>query len=141
MIRRPPRSTLFPYTTLFRSIQVLAEPPLFDRFVQVTVVGGDEPHVNRDGAGTAQALDLSLLCGTEDLRLQREAHVDDLVEKHRAARRLLEAANFAGDRAGERALLMPEQLALEQVLRNRRAVDRDERSGRLGPVQVDGAGY
>src|SRR3712207_8170099 len=25
MIRRPPRSTLFPYTTLFRSQQVLAE--------------------------------------------------------------------------------------------------------------------
>src|SRR5438046_3987897 len=25
MIRRPPRSTLFPYTTLFRSIRVLSE--------------------------------------------------------------------------------------------------------------------
>src|SRR5256885_2414416 len=28
MIRRPPRSTLFPYTTLFRSEQVLAEATL-----------------------------------------------------------------------------------------------------------------
>src|SRR2546430_12506342 len=27
MIRRPPRSTLFPYTTLFRSDQVFREPP------------------------------------------------------------------------------------------------------------------
>src|SRR3989449_11325957 len=26
MIRRPPRSTLFPYTTLFRSLQVMAAP-------------------------------------------------------------------------------------------------------------------
>src|SRR5947208_6748081 len=26
MIRRPPRSTLFPYTTLFRSIALLAQP-------------------------------------------------------------------------------------------------------------------
>src|SRR5258708_29245125 len=25
MIRRPPRSTLFPYTTLFRSLQILGE--------------------------------------------------------------------------------------------------------------------
>src|SRR3990167_2331090 len=25
MIRRPPRSTLFPYTTLFRSVQIIAE--------------------------------------------------------------------------------------------------------------------
>src|SRR3712207_7298888 len=28
MIRRPPRSTLFPYTTLFRSYPVLLEPNL-----------------------------------------------------------------------------------------------------------------
>src|SRR2546427_9534465 len=27
MIRRPPRSTLFPYTTLFRSVQVAADAP------------------------------------------------------------------------------------------------------------------
>src|SRR3712207_7925399 len=26
MIRRPPRSTLFPYTTLFRSLQLLGDP-------------------------------------------------------------------------------------------------------------------
>src|SRR3712207_7854671 len=28
MIRRPPRSTLFPYTTLFRSSRVLSQEPL-----------------------------------------------------------------------------------------------------------------
>src|SRR3712207_7475594 len=28
MIRRPPRSTLFPYTTLFRSVRQHADPPL-----------------------------------------------------------------------------------------------------------------
>src|SRR2546430_7501440 len=31
MIRRPPRSTLFPYTTLFRSRSALALPELPDR--------------------------------------------------------------------------------------------------------------
>src|SRR5258708_17883190 len=31
MIRRPPRSTLFPYTTLFRSITPLAAAPDIDR--------------------------------------------------------------------------------------------------------------
>src|SRR5437764_10035415 len=30
MIRRPPRSTLFPYTTLFRSVQNQNEPQLRD---------------------------------------------------------------------------------------------------------------
>src|SRR5688572_31723954 len=38
MIRRPPRSTLFPYTTLFRSSRV--EPPQRDF---VVVVPGDVP--------------------------------------------------------------------------------------------------
>src|SRR3712207_8893211 len=28
MIRRPPRSTLFPYTTLFRSLTLASSPPL-----------------------------------------------------------------------------------------------------------------
>src|SRR2546422_6988194 len=31
MIRRPPRSTLFPYTTLFRSLGVLIEPDVVGR--------------------------------------------------------------------------------------------------------------
>src|SRR2546429_4849064 len=32
MIRRPPRSTLFPYTTLFRSIRVVGSPLFLDTF-------------------------------------------------------------------------------------------------------------
>src|SRR5256885_5963150 len=34
MIRRPPRSTLFPYTTLFRSIRVLL-PPVEPRLLSI----------------------------------------------------------------------------------------------------------
>src|SRR3712207_8571616 len=53
MIRRPPRSTLFPYTTLFRShqpdLQVLAEPVVHPRAaadpVPVGLLGvAGEPH-------------------------------------------------------------------------------------------------
>src|SRR2546426_6389991 len=46
MIRRPPRSTLFPYTTLFRSLLAMAERAemIFD-FAQVAV-GSDEFLVN-----------------------------------------------------------------------------------------------
>src|SRR5688572_32275305 len=36
MIRRPPRSTLFPYTTLFRSYQLLVESPrVLQLFVEI----------------------------------------------------------------------------------------------------------
>src|SRR3989441_4182209 len=34
MIRRPPRSTLFPYTTLFRSLLCGPHPPLSERVAQ-----------------------------------------------------------------------------------------------------------
>src|SRR3712207_9315258 len=40
MIRRPPRSTLFPYTTLFRSEGIERDPALERRFAPVFV---DEP--------------------------------------------------------------------------------------------------
>src|SRR2546425_9243689 len=41
MIRRPPRSTLFPYTTLFRSLGVKPKkyPPTFLAFASVSLIG------------------------------------------------------------------------------------------------------
>src|SRR2546430_16119046 len=43
MIRRPPRSTLFPYTTLFRSLQI-DEPTLVMEFLV-----NDSPFAGQDG--------------------------------------------------------------------------------------------
>src|SRR2546427_2285687 len=41
MIRRPPRSTLFPYTTLFRSVEVVVAQPTHDhQWPQVQAVFG-----------------------------------------------------------------------------------------------------
>src|SRR3712207_7913574 len=45
MIRRPPRSTLFPYTTLFRSDWLLEEGQqvLTDEGLSAAIVEGDDP--------------------------------------------------------------------------------------------------
>src|SRR2546422_6011207 len=44
MIRRPPRSTLFPYTTLFRSDRLVArERPHADHAVHEDPIAGEEP--------------------------------------------------------------------------------------------------
>src|SRR5947207_4711263 len=46
MIRRPPRSTLFPYTTLFRSISLLRrDAALLDRIVRSVARGVHVLHV------------------------------------------------------------------------------------------------
>src|SRR2546430_4741544 len=50
MIRRPPRSTLFPYTTLFRSHCSLAQP---DRQLPLHGIVGQQP-IDEQGPGTAR---------------------------------------------------------------------------------------
>src|SRR2546428_6132684 len=55
MIRRPPRSTLFPYTTLFRSIVEFIRS---DENLKISEeVRGDEPHQNHAADGHDGFLD------------------------------------------------------------------------------------
>src|SRR3989475_140203 len=59
MIRRPPRSTLFPYTTLFRSAWAEADGGAFPIFVAQSALAAIHEHV---GAG-AGAASLGLVLG------------------------------------------------------------------------------
>src|SRR5207247_4586178 len=63
--------------------------------------------------------------------------VSDLVQEQRAAVGQLEPPLLGLDRAAERAALVAEQLALDQVPGDRGAVDLDERSGRAPRQLVD----
>src|SRR5687768_17648688 len=83
MIRRPPRSTLFPYTTLFRSGRLRGLRPLgssaLDRFAEPRLQLVDEP--------------LNLLLGEQLLREQErsEEHTSELQSRlHLVCRLLLE---------------------------------------------------
>ena len=67
------------------------------------------------------------------------AHVADFVEEDRAAIGLLELADLLLGRAGERALLVAEQLRLDQLLGNRRAVHLHEALAAAQAVAVDRA--
>jgi hypothetical protein len=77
---------------------------------------------------TADTLELLLLEGAKDLGLEREWQIADLVEEERAAMGQLESSWLALRGACECALFVAEQLALEQGLGDRRAIDGDERS-------------
>src|SRR3712207_9435779 len=75
MIRRPPRSTLFPYTTLFRSVEVArAEPGLAD--------GEAQQHGGQD----AELLDLHGLIVPEPRGHPREAVSGRQLLRHDAGR-------------------------------------------------------
>ena len=82
------------------------------------------------GFAAAEPLELPILQQAKKLGLQRQAELADLVEKQRPLVGELDPAGFAGGGARKGALLVPEQLAFQQGLRQRRAVDLDERRTR-----------
>ena len=75
-----------------------------------------------DGPVASDLRELPILQDVQQLGLQRRRHLADLVEQDRAVARELELADARRLRAGEAAAFVPEQLALEEVSRQRRAV-------------------
>ena len=108
--------------------QILAERAFRDCPLEVAVAGGDQPDIDANRPRAADAIDLALLDGAQQLGLQPRLHLADLVEQQRAAIGLLEPADAAGHGTGEGAALVPEQLGFEQVFGDGRTVDRDERA-------------
>ena len=121
-------------------IEVAAEFPVRDHLRQVAVRGGHQPHVHPDGPRAAQALELLLLQGAKQLGLQLRGDVADLVEEQRPLVGQLEAADLLADGAREGALLVAEQLALQQAGGDGRAVELDEGPLPAGAQVVQGAG-
>ena len=73
-------------------VQILAEPALGDQRRQVTIGGGNDPHVEGNLVLPAHAADAARLQRTQQAGLRVCRHVADLVEEQRAAMRLLELA-------------------------------------------------
>ena len=88
----------------------------------------------------AEALELLLLQHAEQLGLQLRRDVADLVEEQRPLVGQLEAADLLADGAGEGALLVAEQLALQQPGGDGRAVELDEGAVPPRAQLVQGAG-
>src|SRR3712207_8694204 len=89
MIRRPPRSTLFPYTTLFRSAPLAAAQ---GEHAHRGVHGLDQPR--RDGAQAARYLRLTTPTGDAARRGRRrparsEEHTSELQSRQYLVCRLL----------------------------------------------------
>ena len=78
------------------------------------------PHVDADGLAAADPLELPLLQDAQQLDLRLERQLADLVEEQRPAVRQLEPPLAPLHGAGEGALLVTEQLALDQPRRRSR---------------------
>ena len=107
--------------------QVLAELALGDQRREILVSRRQDAHVDRRFPGLADRPHALLLDDAQQLDLHVQRQVGDLVQEQRAALGGLDQALLVGDRAGEAALLVAEQLALHQLGRDRAAVHRHER--------------
>ncbi len=98
-------------------VQIAPERSVLDHALEIAVRRRHDAHIHALSPRAAKALELALLQDAQQLGLHFHRDVADLVEEQRAAVRQLEPARPARDRARERALLVSEQLALEQARR------------------------
>src|SRR2546430_13893439 len=97
-------------------VEVFAEAAGLHLLDESLVRRRDDAHVDVDQFVTADPPELAALEDAEELHLEVLAHLADLVEEQRAAVGDLEQTLVVRVRAGERTLLMAEELALEEVL-------------------------
>ena len=122
-------------------IQVLPEAALLDLLPEIVVRRRDHADIHLYRLPAApQALELVLLHHAQDLGLGRRAHVPDLVEEDRPLVGLLELPDPQPVRSRERSPLVPEQLALQQVLVQGGAIDLHQRLLPPRALEVDQAG-
>src|SRR5256712_5979219 len=94
MIRRPPRSTLFPYTTLFRSL-FLDEIGDVDLSVQGKLLRAiEERAVRRVGSVRERKIDVHIIAATNrdlerEVRQRSEEHTSELQSRSDLVCRLL----------------------------------------------------
>ena len=101
-------------------VEVLPERAAFHFVAEVAVRRADDAHVDRLLARRADLAHLLLLDRAQQLHLHLQRQVGDLVEEERAAVRGLEEAVAVGERAGEGAFAVAEELGLHQRSRESR---------------------
>ena len=100
-------------------VEIFAETPGAHFFAQVLVRRGDEPQIDAQVLASADAREGALFDEAQELGLDGGRDVGDFIEEKRAAAGALEVAFARGERAGEGAFFVAEELALEQLLGQR----------------------
>ena len=120
-------------------VKVFAKTPGLDLVEQVRLDRTDDPQIDPDALVRAQALQGFLLQHAQQFDLLGQGQAFHLVEKQGAAIGVFDAPDTLALSAGKGPAFMAEQLAFEQVLGNRRAVQRDEGLAGAGAEIVQAA--
>ena len=107
--------------------QILAESSRTDLGPRVAVGGAHDSDIGRAGGVLSHALYDAILEESQHFDLQGRFHLADLVQKQRSAVRHERRAFAFGAGTSERPFDVAEKLALQQIVRDGCAVQRDER--------------
>ncbi len=121
-------------------VEVFPEAPGLDLLGKILVGCGHEADVDAFRGGGPHGDELSLLDDPQELCLDRGGDVADLVQEQGAAVGLLQEPLLGGDGAGEGTAHVAEELALQERVRQGRAVDGEEPSPPALAVHVDRPG-
>ncbi len=129
--------------------EVFAEPAGGDGLGEDEIGGGDDAAIGLDRVRSADSLESAVLKHAQQLGLHSQGHLADFVEEQSASLGQLEPAFLLAIGAGEGPAFVAEELALEQVLRQGRTVDGDQRPAardvaemnRLGHELLAGSGF
>src|SRR4030095_10767391 len=114
-------------------VEILTKPSGLDVAIEIAVGRCDDACRDLNGPVTADARDLAIFQHAKQLGLRRQRPLASRAEEQRATTGVFECASAQTIGAGEGATLVAEQLALDELLGQRGAVDRDERSLRARP--------
>jgi hypothetical protein len=108
---------------------------------QITIRAGDETDVGVDDLLAPDRRELAVLQHVQKLGLESERHLADLVEHQRPAVGCLELPRLLTVRAREGALLVSEELGLQQLTRQRGAIHLEELLACTGRRPVQRVGH
>src|ERR1700730_5478313 len=120
--------------------QVGAEGLLARGLLQISIGRGEEPDVDFNRAGTSHAHEFSFLQNAQQLGLEDGRKLANFVEENGAAFGNFEKSFFLGNGAGECALFVAKQFALQQSFGKGGTVQSYERLRSSWAIVVNGAG-
>src|SRR5258708_88382 len=109
-------------------VEVAAKFAPLHHLRQIAVSCRHQPNVHLVSPSAAQALELLFLQYSQQFRLQRQRNIADLVEEESAFVSQFETTNSLRYGSGEGASLMAKKLAFQQIQRNGRAIELQERA-------------
>ncbi len=121
-------------------IEVAAEFSSVHQFLKILIGRRHQSHVHADLLAAAQPKIRHVVQHPQQLDLDLQFQVPNLVQKQRSLVGDLKESRLGGVGAAERAFFVAEQLALHQMLRNRRAIHVHQRPVAAQRVIVDGVG-